>query len=160
MCGGNVHDHYIVMVASSKPQTKRLRDAAKNAVDLKAQSYFKSACRYDRIAHTPNNWIRYFFAGRRIVPTHYTIRSRFNGGKDQSNLKNWVVEVGSDGVSWVEIDRRRNNSELNGADITRTFNVRKTAEGRFIRLVNVGKSHSGYDRLIISSFEIFGHLIE
>jgi hypothetical protein len=62
--------------------------------------------------------------------------------------------------SWTEIDRRDSNSDLNGKDITRTFVVLHHEVGRFVRLVNIGRNHFNSDMLCISSFELFGSLIE
>jgi hypothetical protein len=161
-CGGNVHDNNIVIVTSSKPLSLNLSDSAKNVVDLEANSRFHSALRASRhdIPHTRNNWICYDFNTRRVIPTHYTIRSSFGSGVNGNQLKSWLIETSIDGENWTEIDRRENNSELNCRNGTRTFGVSRSKESRFIRLINVGRNHYGNDALVISSFEIFGLLME
>jgi hypothetical protein len=161
-CGGNVHDRGVVVVTSSKTSTDNSVDAAKNAADLRADSHIWSAFRNksDNIPHTRNNWLCYDFKARRIVPTHYSIRSLYCGGVNRGNPKSWLVEVSSDGTNWTEIDHRENNAELNDRNVTRTFQVSQSEEGRFIRLVNIGRNHHGNDCLSISGFEVFGTLIE
>jgi hypothetical protein len=112
--------------------------------------------------YTRNNWICYEFVDRRVTITHYTIRTdcEANAGVSMSNSKSWIVEVSADGEGWTEVDHRENTSELNNRDVTELFQVAKSAEGRFMRPVNVGKNHKGTDSLCLSSFEIFGTLIE
>jgi hypothetical protein len=112
--------------------------------------------------HTRNHWICYEFIDRRVTITHDTIRPdcEANAGINMSNLKSWIVEVPADGEGWTEGDHRENTSELNNREVTELFQVAKIAEGRFVRLVNVGKNHKGTDSLSLSSFEILGTLIE
>jgi hypothetical protein len=97
------------------------------------------------IPHTRNNWICYNFKERRIVPTHYTIRTH-DHGTGYGHLKSWLVETSVDGESWQEVAREEDNEKLNGKLLTGTFSV-AGEECRFIRLVNIGRTHSGYDRL-------------
>jgi hypothetical protein len=47
----------------------------RNVVNLDADSCFCSNGEGRYVEHSPNNWICYDFHGRRIAPTHYTIRS-------------------------------------------------------------------------------------
>jgi hypothetical protein len=173
-CGGNVHDRHVVEVTSgsfeketegANPHSGAWGDqpglAAKNAADLESGSYFFSAYRNsgEDIPHTRNNWLCYNFKERRIVPTHYAIRS---GGSDSGGpkLKTWLVETSADGESWREVAHEENKWQLNGEYFTSTFPVAGAGECRFIRLVNIGRNHFGDDTLCISAWEIFGSLIE
>jgi hypothetical protein len=173
-CGGNVHDRKVVDVTcgsfekeivGANPHSGACHNSpkwsAKNAADLEADSLFGSAYRERRedIPHTRNNWICYNFKERRIVPTHYTIRT--NGdGPGWAHLKSWLVETSADGESWREVAREENNKQLNGSRFTCTFPVADDRECRFIRLVNIGRNHRGNDMLLISAWEIFGTLVE
>jgi hypothetical protein len=96
---------------------------------------------------------------RRIVPTHYAIRSNdhYPGG---SHLKSWLAEASADGKSWREVARKENNKQLNGTYFTGTFLAAGGEECRFIRLVNIGKNDLWNDALRISACEIFGNLLE
>jgi hypothetical protein len=101
----------------------------------------------------------YDFKARRIVPTHYAIRTHHDGS-GHSHLKSWLVETSADGKSWREVAREMDNRQLNGKYFTGTFAVAGGGECRFIRLVNMGRTHSGHDTLLISAWEIFGSLVE
>jgi hypothetical protein len=173
-CGGNVHDRNVVDVTSGSfekeidgadPHSGVCYNdpdyAAKNAADLETDSCFQSAFRSssENIPHTRNNWICYDFKERRIVPTHYTIRT-YDDGPGRAHLKSWLVETSTDGENWREVAREDNNKQLNGEYFTATFPVAGGEECRFIRLVNIGRNHQGNDYLCISAWEIFGNLIE
>jgi hypothetical protein len=84
-CGGNVYDRHVVVVTcgSFEKETHGASAhsgafgnldcaAAKNASDLGATSYFRSAFRNkeEDIPHTRNNWLCYNFKEKKIVPTH------------------------------------------------------------------------------------------
>jgi hypothetical protein len=173
-CGGNVHDGQAVDVTSgsfeketfganphSGAYENRPDCAAKNAADLDADSVFGSAYRppSENIPYTMNNWVCYDFKERRIVPTHYTIRT-YGNSPGTGHLKSWLVETSADGKSWRQVDRQEDNEQLNGFLFTGTFAVAGGGECRFIRLVNIGRTHHGNDRLNISAWEIFGSLVE
>jgi hypothetical protein len=174
-CGGNVHDRHIVDVTSgsfekeivgANPHSGAYDNdpdyAAKNAADFETDSCFGSAFRNssEDIPHTRNNWICYDFKERRIVPTHYTIRTHCYSGPGSEHLKSWLVETSTDGENWREVAREENNKQLNGSRFTATFAVAGGGEYRFIRLVNIGRNHLETDALLISAWEIFGNLIE
>jgi hypothetical protein len=162
-CGRNVDDARIVLVTSSPPFNDTPTYAPKNVVDLAANSFFTSAdFRPDtkNIPHTRNNWICLDFQERRVVVAHYTIGTSSLSTCGNANPSSWIVEVSVDGKNWVEIDKRENTNDLNASNVMATFKAAATAEGRFVRFVNVGKNHCGSDRLFISTFEIFGTLIE
>jgi regulator of replication initiation timing len=155
-CGGNVHDHNVVDVTSSTALDEcAFRNEASNTADLERNSYFVSDYRGKSIPHTRNNWICYDFKEKRIVPTHYTIRTW-----QAAHLKSWLVETSADGEKWREVAREEDNRQLNGKwYCAGTFAV-EGGECRFIRLVNIGENHRGDDCLIITAWEIFGSLIE
>jgi hypothetical protein len=166
-CGGNVHDCNVVVVTSGsfEKETDGLVDnprwAAQRAADLRTDSSFGSGYRKKKedIMHTRNNWLCYDFKERRVVPTHYTIRS-FGGDSGLSHLKSWAVETSADGKDWREVDHKEDNEQLNGNGVTGTFAITGGVECRFIRLVNIGSNHRGNDLLQIQAWEIFGSLIE
>jgi predicted nucleic acid-binding Zn-ribbon protein len=133
-CGGNVHDRHVVEVSSgsfekeihgANPYSGAWNNgryhAAKNATDLEAGSVFFSAYRGKGIPHARKNWVCYDFRERRIVPTHYTIRT--NGRYSGSHLKLWLVETSADWESWREVAHEEDNGQLNGEHFTGTFAV-------------------------------------
>jgi hypothetical protein len=171
-CGGNVHDRNVVDVTSGSfekeiegvnPHSGAYENdpdcAAKNAADLETDSFFQSAYRWEEDSpHTRNNWICYDFKERRIVPTHYTIRTYGGPGW---HLKSWLVETSVDGDSWWEVASEKDNKQLNGFFyFIATFAVAGGEECRFIRLVNVGRNQFGDDQILIYVWEIFGSLVE
>jgi hypothetical protein len=76
-CGGNVHDRHVVEVTTGSFEKEThaagLFVDAMDAADLNAASDFCSAYRdkHKDIPHTKNDWVRYDFNKRRILPTHY-----------------------------------------------------------------------------------------
>jgi hypothetical protein len=109
-CGGNVHDHGVVDVTSGSFEKETCganprsgvygsypHSAAKNAADLETNSCFISAFRRkeEDIPHTRNNWVCYNFKERRIIPTHYAIRTNDGGRRGMMKLAGlgWEPEV-------------------------------------------------------------------
>jgi hypothetical protein len=186
ICDGNVHDRHIVDVTcgSFEKETRgahshsgaygnRAEYAAKNAAEMETDLCFLSAYRkkQEDIPHTRNNWIYYDFKDRRIVPTHYAIRTHGGtlvlpffrltiGDSPSLHLKSWLVETSADGESWREVDHKEDNGQLNNSWFTGTFAVVDPGKCRFIRLVNIGRNHWGSDSLNISAWEIFGTILE
>jgi hypothetical protein len=148
-------------VTSSTPYQDGPAFAAVNVADLESGSRFGSARHKGKedIPHTGNNWVRYNLKERRILPTHYAIRTN-EKGPGGHHLKSWRVETSDDGENWREINHKEDNEELNGQFFVGTFEVTAAEHCRFIRLVNIGKNHRGNDALCISGWEIFGTLIE
>jgi hypothetical protein len=152
--GGNVHDRGIVNISGVTPCSTGSDYLPKNVADLTATTtYFFSR-------DESNQMLIYDFQKSRITLTHYSIRSFHSDGENGRHLKSWVLEVSSDGSNWVEIDRRENNNELNGASKISTFSISKSMECRMIRLCQIGQNHQGNHHLLFSALEIFGFLIE
>jgi hypothetical protein len=120
-----VHDRHIVDVTSGsfeketdrfKPDSHRYdndpRYAAMNVADLDTDLLFLSAYREkeEDIPPTMNNCVCYDFKERRIVTTHYTIRT--NGF--MAHLKGWLVETSADWESWQEICREEDSEQSHG----------------------------------------------
>jgi hypothetical protein len=162
--GGNVHDKHIVSITASSQWSAGARDsghyAAKNAADLKLDKGFRSGVQIVPVPGEPNNWLCYDFKERKIIPTHYTIRSSYNENPGGQNPKAWRVEVSEDGKAWTEVDRQDNYLEFNNRNIVRRFEMAETGLARFVRLVHVGGNWANDSCLEISGWEIFGHLIE
>jgi hypothetical protein len=135
--------------------------AAENAADFETSLRFLSAYRRKEtdILHTRNNWVCCDFKERRIVSTHYTIRTN-SYGPGGSHLKSWLVETSADGENWREVARKEDNDQLNGTCCAATFAVAGGGECRFIRLVNIGRNYDGGDCLCIYAWEIFGVVME
>jgi hypothetical protein len=105
-----------------------------------------------------NSWICYDFKDMRIKVTQYSIRTRYN--YNGNHLRCWTLEGSKDGLTWMAIDDRKNDSSLNGQGVISTFPIStKFEEGfRMIRLRQTGKDSSGCDYLTVSAIEFFGVL--
>jgi hypothetical protein len=128
---------------------------------LETNTEFRSAyrSREEDIPHTRNNWVCYDFKERRILPTHYAIRTSFRAS-GLFHLKSWVIETSVGGENWREVAREENNEQLNGNRLTGTFAAADGRECRFIRLVQIGRNHCGNGILAMTAWEIFGGLVE
>lgn len=163
-CGGNVHKQKVVAVTSSRSRTGKDAHTARNAVDLEATSVFCSPCRDPKadIPDAPNNWICYDFKERKVLPTHYSIRSFVDGDAwvYQGFMKSWRIEVSMNGDGWTVIDKRDNNSLLHRQGVVATFEVERKERCRFVKLVQIGRNTHGDDMLCICAFELFGDFTE
>jgi hypothetical protein len=150
--GGNVSDKNIVTITASSVYS---RYSARNAADLTADSFWFSN-------NEDNSWLCYDFKKMRIKPTHYSVRSRSNGLDNDHYPKNWFVEISNDGSTWTTIDEHRNNSDLKGKNLIRTFSVSPCDYCRFIRIRQQGYSWQSANQyfFVITSFEIFGDIRE
>ena len=148
-CDGNVHEKGVVSVTASSFMSG---DKPENVIDLESRSEFCSN-------RSPNSWICYAFGERRVTPTSYSIRS-CGHGKGGEHPKSWVLEVSNDGSedSWVVVDSRENNEDLNSSYVIRNFAISDPVSEafRFVRLHQTGKNHKGNDYLYLSALELFG----
>jgi hypothetical protein len=147
-CGGNVCDLGVVSVTSSSVISGT---EAKNAVDFESRRFFQTA-------NAPNSWLCYDFKGMAVEVTHYSIRTRPDG--DSHHPRNWTVEGSVDGCAWIELDRQDERRELSGLNKWASFCPSVRARVRLIRLRQHGKDNSGYDRLTLGAFELFGTLYD
>jgi hypothetical protein len=148
-CGGNVHDFGVVSVTANRPICDLPHYAARNVVDLDAQSGFDCENELDMC-------VCYDFQPLKVVLTDYAIRSNCACG--YYNLKSWVVEVSNDGANWTEADRRENRDELCATDVVCVFTVSKPSVGSCVRLRQIGRNDLGIFRTVISAWELFGAL--
>jgi hypothetical protein len=90
------------------------------------------------------------FKEKRMVPTHCPIRMHPDrpGGE---HLKSWLIERSTEEENWREVGRKENSDKFDGYSFPRAFAFASGGECRFNGLVNVGRNHSGDDRLWISA---------
>jgi len=147
--GGNVHDRKAVAVTAS----------SQGSGDPKFVTDFGS-WRTFSTANDQNAWICYDFGRARVRPTHYVIRGAPAGKDGNQNLRTWVVEGSANGESWIELDSRRDNSELMEPNAAAIFQMAKTDEARLVRLRQTGKNHFGDHHLALCGFDLYGVLHE
>lgn len=141
--GGNVHEAGVVDITASTGCE------ARSVLDLcDIESFYASV-------GEPDQWICIDFKTRRVIPKNYSIRSRSNGWR---SLKSWVVEGSLDGVNWIELDRRENNTALKGMKEA-VFSIYRYDYFRFMRLRQIGNNHDDMTGFCVSAIEIFGTLI-
>jgi hypothetical protein len=70
------------------------------------------------------------------------------------------LEGSNDGLTWVRIDDRQNDTSLStqGASFIFSISVEFEEEFRMIRLRQTGKNTGGHYHLIVSAIELFGVL--
>jgi hypothetical protein len=113
-----------------------------DAADLSTDGFFWSL-------NSPNQSIGYDFKDNQAIsPTNYAIGSVPSWPVNSDHPKSWVIEVTNDrskANSWVEIDRREDNQDLNGGGIVGTFTISHRQSGGFrcIRFRQIGANHRG-----------------
>lgn len=154
-CGGNVAEKHVVEVSASSTLNDDSQYAPKNAVELDdSNHYFASN-------NNQNSWIKYDFKDKKIVPTHYTIRTRRHN--NVYNPSNWIIEVANKDGEWKTIDTQNNVPFLNNS-ITQTYRIsRKLAEDegyRYIRFKQLNNNNGGSYNLYLAGLEFFGKIID
>ena len=154
--GGNVADNGTVNVTSSSTNNGY---APKNAVDLlNTQNYFQAS------GMTFADWLQYDFIKRRVLPTHYSIRTRHE--YDYNHPRNWVIEGSNTGgesdSEWTVLDSHQDDEALKGLSFSYAFDIKNSQaskEGyRYLRLRQTGKSSGNNTNLTLSALEFFGTL--
>jgi hypothetical protein len=90
--------------------------------------------------------------------THYSIGTQWGG--NNSHLRSWTLEGSRDGLNWVKLDDRLNDTSLNRKGAIYAFSISENADEAFqqIRLRQTGKNSSNNDQLIVDAIELFGVL--
>jgi hypothetical protein len=114
----------------------------------------------------------------RIKPTYYSLRTHFEWAAGATHLRNWVLEGSELGTTWVELDRRADDSSLNGPNAAATFQIATQMDVSMLRIRQNGPNHDtrgelllvsntwtpagwgGQFSLVISAWEVFGTIIE
>jgi uncharacterized Zn finger protein (UPF0148 family) len=145
MCGGNPHDEGIICARGSANGTQ-----ARNVADLQTDSAFCSNS-------AAGQWVGYDFKDMRVAVTHYILRSNPQG-RGGPHLRPWVVEGSPDNKNWLELDCRKDENGLNGANSVCCFAVREVVESRFIRIRTTGADWYESDYLYFQAFDVFWRL--
>ena len=113
-----------------------------------------------RSANRANSWICFDFKEHRVVPTHYTIRSR-DWCPNSNHPKSWVIQGSNDNNSWETIDEEKDCPILNGNSVVHTFTMNhpKPTKFKYIRMYSTGPNWSNNNYLAFESFEIYGRFI-
>ena len=124
---------------------------------LKNIILYEDDSKFTYTANVPDSWICIDFNERRIIPTHYTVRT----ANTDYHLKNWVIEGSSDNSSWEKLDEQSNCSVTNGKKVVHTFPIANDdcKECRYVRIRTTGPNWNGNNYLDLSAFEFHGTLI-
>lgn len=155
--GGNVNDKGMVNVTSS-PSNGNDYDS-KNIVDFDDNHYFQSK-------NELNSWVKFDFQELKVRPTHYSIRTRPDGGKGDNHPKNWVIEGSNsdDERDWKVLDSRENVTILDDGNKSYTFDIQNPLNPeesyRYLRLRQTGPNtqKGNFYFLTLSALEYFGIL--
>jgi hypothetical protein len=123
----------------------------RNAVDLAWMSPIFASMAEER------QWIEWDFKAVQIEVTHYAIRTH-DGEAGGGHLRSWVVEGRNEEETWMRLDERREDSQLNGRARIAIFQIANPCRVRIVRLQQTGVNHRGDHMLAFNSFEIFGDL--
>jgi hypothetical protein len=105
---------------------------------------------------TPSpQWLCYDFTLLSVTPTHYSIRTCPTGSE---HMKDWALEGRMSDGSWLTLDTRVDNDDLNGNSRIATFAVSSPQTVIAVRILQTGPNHAGNNRLTLSAFELFGRL--
>jgi hypothetical protein len=150
-CGGNVHDTGIVTAIASGILNNNQSYHPEFIADLETDTRFCSP-------NSSNSWVGYDFKERRILPTHYSMRSA-NCPKGWHHPRSWVIEISANGTDWRVVDEQNNIDTLNGPRQLFQNEISGSSFTRFIRVRMTGKDSAGRDYLTFSAFEVFGFLL-
>lgn len=108
-----------------------------------------------------DSWLEIDFKKHRIIPSAYSIRS-YQDSPNNDHLRNWVIEVSNDHISWEIIDNVENCSYLNGDRFVHTFKIKQvpTDEFRYFRIRQAGQNWGNCDYLAFETIDIYGTLID
>ncbi|KAK8838581.1 hypothetical protein M9Y10_033213 [Tritrichomonas musculus] len=146
--GGNIHDNGTIEITSNSVYSSHY---PRNIVDYQNDNFYHSN-------DQENSEICFDFKDKEIQITSYSLKS-VNWGQNSNHLKSWVVEVSNDHQKWDEIDKRENNSILNGSNFIGTFDTKENKSFyRFVRLRQTGKSWCDNYYTVIASIEFYGKM--
>lgn len=151
--GGNIHDNKTIEITSNMIYEL---NHPKNLVDYQNDNYYYPS------GNDKNAYACFDFKDKLVQITGYSIKS-YDGKENSRHIRNWSVEVSNDGERWEEIDRRQNESSLNGPNRIVSFQISPERKQfyRFIRILETVISWDGrnnrYDS-VFSKVEFFGKL--
>lgn len=151
-CGGNIVDNGIVSVSSADQSGHLCKVTDPSNTSGGQYSYSVNG------AH--NRFVSFDLKSKSININKYTIRS-YSGSSNQHHLRSWKLLGSHDGILWVEIDSRDDDSHLNAPYAVHTFDVKKNDDHyRFLQLTSDAPDWGGEYYIYIRNIEFFGTLFE
>ncbi|OHT05987.1 hypothetical protein TRFO_26050 [Tritrichomonas foetus] len=107
----------------------------------------------------PNQWIKFDFKERRIVPRCYTLMTHHRPAH-MDHLRSWVIEVSEDNIHFEEVMREINNVTLDNPGNVVVYRIDRHIKGRYVRIRMIGPNWCNSNVFAISRVEFFGSLFE
>ena len=113
-----------------------------------------------RTRNGEKSWISYDLGRlRRLIPNYYTLRHG-SSSKDMA-LQHWRFEGSENGVDWVCLDTRFNESALQRKYGTSSWPITGSHVAfRYLRVMQTGPNNSGTHELSVGGIEFYGKLLE
>lgn len=152
--GKNIHFNKTIEITSNSVYWTNY---PKNLVDYQNDNYYQSLDAGGAI-------VCFDFKQRKIQLESYSIQS-LDRSENGIHLKNWMIEVSNDQKKWIEIDKRQNDSKLNGPSFKSVFKINKQQNDfyRYVRIRQIGPSWyncSNHNYIGIRYIEFFGKMKE
>ena len=146
--GTNIHEQGIISITSSSTSWNK----PEQVIDYYWDNNWDSK-------DLPNSWLEINFKELKVKINGYSLKSSYNP-VGWNHLKNWVIEGSKDKNKWIIIDKKANDSNLNGPSYQNYFPLSKISDDfQYIRIRSIGKNHANYDFLIFTNFEVYGEII-
>jgi hypothetical protein len=109
----------------------------------------------------PDQWICYDLKDRRVICTHYSIRTHPSEGiSGLHHPRNWVIEGSIDSEHWIILAEERDNDSLQECNTMKSFQIENQESVCQIRLRQTGLNQGGDYCLALSGFEIYGTIMD
>ena len=153
--GNNIHDQGIISIEASS--TDYYSGKPELVID-----YNLTGCKWWS-EDIPGSWLEINFKKYKVKINGYSLKACSGNPNTCYHLRNWVIEGSTDRTNWVEIDKRINNTDLNGRDHQQYYSVtsKPIDEFQFIRIKSIGKNNGGppTDHLHFTNIEFYGQII-
>eukprot|EP00729_Bicosta_minor_P006642 gene6642-biopygen28942 len=110
---------------------------------------------------TANSWMSVDLgAGRHLAPDYYCLRHGWSSGNNR--LLHWRLEGSNDDSTWTQLKTHANDQALPAQKYsTASWPIEAAADGasyRYFRIIQTGKTSTGYDFLCCAGIELYGLL--
>lgn len=109
--------------------------------------------------NVPYSWVCIEFIKRKVIPTHYTIRSNNWDGSSEPHPRNWEFEGSVDSNNWVTLDSQTECSYLKGRNRIYTISIQNNNQSyKYFRIRQTGMNWNNHHCLCFNCIELYGKL--
>ena len=117
---------------------------------------------YNFTANGPSSWMAVDLLNRRLVPSHYALRS---DRQNHYKLRNWELQACNDGQAWTTLcvhvdDWSLSEQPMSVAAWSIDGGTIPGRSFRHFRILQTGKNSSGDNYLMCAGIELFGLLLD